>query len=1146
MRYNIFSAPAYFQFYSLLISASCIFLSCGSPVPPRVLVFSKTSPHGYRHVSIEAGKNALVDLCYQNGIWADTTENSAQFNEKNLKRYAAVIFLSTNGEVLHADEEAAFERYIQAGGGFVGIHAASATEYTWRWYGGLLGAYFKDHPVMQDGLVQVERCDDPSTAHLGCSDLKWKDEWYNFRQYEPDLEILLSIDESKYKGGTLPPGQFDKAHHPLAWQHTYDGGRSFYTSLGHQPEAYSDPAFRQHLLGGIRYAIGKQKPLNYNLARSLPRPDQTRFVKTVVADHLNEPMELDQLPDGKILLVERHGYLRLFDPATSRLSIVAKLPVYSEMGDGLMGIAVDPDWERNHRIFLYYSSPLDSMNQLSQFIFYDDTLHRSSEKIILTVPTGHLNCFHAAGSLAFGPDGLLYIATGDNTSPFASEGFAPMDEQPGRKSFDAQRSSGNTMDLRGKILRVKVAEDGTYTCPADNLFAQDKKGRPEIFIMGCRNPFRISIDQRRNWLYWGDIGPDAGKTDTARGPMGHDEINQARKAGNYGWPYFNGNNQAYRSYDYATKKSGAWFDPLHPVNHSPNNTGATELPPAQSAFIWYPYGRNRDFPMLGEGGRNAMAGPTYYCDNYAEKTRFPDYYNGKTIIYDWMRNWLMAVTVDSLGNFQHLEPMADSVKMTRPMDMIVDRKSGTIWMLEYGQIWYASNVEACLSRIDYVRGNRKPIARLEADKTAGGVPLTVRFNPGKSEDYDHDALTYEYRYNNTIFAQKTKSDTLVWQFDQPGVYPVVLKITDPKGAWSTDTLRIFAGNEPPKVQFALQGHNRSFYQPGETLQYEIVVEDAEDGSVQSGKIQPDQVQTAVDYVEKSVNPNKLPKKAEERAEPYAKGKVLIAGSDCYSCHAVDREVNGPAFQAVAARYRNNPDFSVQAIYRKIIYGGSGNWGQHSMSAHPNIREEDAIEMARWIMALGDPPKPKQTLPISGSYTLTADKGAYLLQAAYHDRGKNNLPPLPAEAVIVLRPAVFQVERCDDRSRGVGNYKPFDNDTTTLNELKHNAWFVVNQVDVQGIRSLTLRLGTGDYRNTYCGGRLEIHSGKPGGPLLATLDIPQANEKRMRFREVEVPLSGNLPTGYCDLYFVFKNEVNQGQGVVGLDWVRFNIGMRDEE
>lgn len=145
--------------------------------------------------------------------------------------------------------------------------------------------------------------------------------------------------------------------------------------------------------------------------------------------------------------------------------------------------------------------------------------------------------------MAFDAQGNLLLATGDNTSPFASNGYAPIDERPDRLAFDAQRSSGNTQDLRGKILRIKVQDDGTYHCPAGNLFPQNVdsnglRGRPEIYVMGCRNPFRISYDTRRNYLFWGDIGADAGKVDTARGPMGHDEINRARAAGNFGWPLF--------------------------------------------------------------------------------------------------------------------------------------------------------------------------------------------------------------------------------------------------------------------------------------------------------------------------------------------------------------------------------------------------------------------------------------------------------------------------------------------------------------------------------------------------------------------------------------------------------------------------------
>ncbi|HRI62148.1 MAG TPA: ThuA domain-containing protein, partial [Saprospiraceae bacterium] len=413
--------------------------------PPRILIFSKTT--GYRHQSIEAGKEALTKLCYENGVLADTTENAALFNEENLKRYAAVVFLNTNGEVLDPRQEADFERYIQAGGGFVGVHAASATEYTWHWYGGLLGAYFKDHPAIQEVDLNVENCADPSTRHLGCQSWHWKEELYNFRNYEPDLTVLLTVNETTYKGGSSPlSDRVTSSHpvtspipnpqslipnpkHPLAWRHEYDGGRAFYTALGHIPEAYSDPVFQQHLLGGVLYAIGENKPLRYDRCHTQRAPDPTRFVKTVIASDLQEPMEIAQLPDSKIILIERHGQIKLFNPETGLLNTVTKLPVYSEMGDGLLGIAIDLNWEQNHWIYLYYSSLRDSMNQLSRFIFQGDSLDYASEKVLLTIPVGHTNCFHAAGSMTFDADGNLFLATGDNTSPFASDGFAPIDER---------------------------------------------------------------------------------------------------------------------------------------------------------------------------------------------------------------------------------------------------------------------------------------------------------------------------------------------------------------------------------------------------------------------------------------------------------------------------------------------------------------------------------------------------------------------------------------------------------------------------------------------------------------------------------------------------------------------------------------------
>jgi cytochrome c len=225
----------------------------------------------------------------------------------------------------------------------------------------------------------------------------------------------------------------------------------------------------------------------------------------------------------------------------------------------------------------------------------------------------------------FGPDKNLYVSTGDNTSPFESDGFSPSDETPGRSPFDAQKSSANTNDLRGKILRIHPEPDGTYSIPEGNLFPKgEPKTRPEIYVMGTRNPYRISIDEKTGYLYWGEVGPDAGNNDSLRGPRGYDEVNQAKKAGFFGWPYFVGKNYAYSKYDFANKKVLAPWDPEKPLNESPNNTGKVELPPVSPPFIWYPYAKNDDFPMAREGGRNAMAGPVYYSENFkGVETAFP-------------------------------------------------------------------------------------------------------------------------------------------------------------------------------------------------------------------------------------------------------------------------------------------------------------------------------------------------------------------------------------------------------------------------------------------------------------------------------------------------------------------------------------------
>jgi type 1 glutamine amidotransferase len=211
----------------------------------RILIFSKTT--GFRHDSIPAAVAAVKNLGAQNNFAADATEDAAAFNDANLQNYGAVVFLLTSGDVLDSGQQAAFERYIRAGGGYVGVHSASDTEHDWAWYGSLVGAYFQSHPAVQPAAVRVEDRQHPSTAGLPDPWVR-TDEWYNVRPNpRANVRVLARLDESTYSGGAM-------GDHPIAWCHAYDGGRAWYTAGGHTSQSYAEPGFLEHLLGGIKYA----------------------------------------------------------------------------------------------------------------------------------------------------------------------------------------------------------------------------------------------------------------------------------------------------------------------------------------------------------------------------------------------------------------------------------------------------------------------------------------------------------------------------------------------------------------------------------------------------------------------------------------------------------------------------------------------------------------------------------------------------------------------------------------------------------------------------------------------------------------------------------------------------------------------------
>ncbi len=227
---------------------------------PRVLVFSKTA--GFRHSSIPNGIAAIRKLGQENGFAVDATEDAGAFTQKNLARYSAVVFLSTTGDVLNPAQQDVFERYIQAGGGYVGVHSATDTEYDWPWYGRLAGAYFNGHPGnpnVRKGSYRVLDTTHVSTRGLPTR-FEREDEFYNFKSIDPTIHVLIEIDEKSYEGGT------NGDHHPMSWYHDFDGGRAWYTNMGHTEATYTEPLFLQHLLGGLRYAIGTGGTVDFNRA----------------------------------------------------------------------------------------------------------------------------------------------------------------------------------------------------------------------------------------------------------------------------------------------------------------------------------------------------------------------------------------------------------------------------------------------------------------------------------------------------------------------------------------------------------------------------------------------------------------------------------------------------------------------------------------------------------------------------------------------------------------------------------------------------------------------------------------------------------------------------------------------------------------
>ena len=1091
--------------------------SCSQP-HVKVLVYSKTT--GYRHESIETGIAAIQKLGKENGFDVFATEDSTYFTEEELKKYAAVIFLNTTQNVLNYVQQADFERYIQAGGGFVGVHAATDTEYDWKWFNQLVGANFESHPAIQQASISMVDKHHPATEKLPENWVR-TDEWYNFKNFNSDVKVLLNLEESTYKEGKMGPS------HPIAWYHDFDGGRAFYTALGHTKESYSEPLFLKHLLGGIRYAIGYKKKLDYRRATVKRIPAEDRFQVTVLAEDMEEPMEMAIMDDNSVLFIERHGMIKLYEPKTGQVRNVRRMNIFSGLEDGLLGMALDRNFKQNNWIYFLYSHPVDSVQCISRFTWDGYDIDTASEKVLLRIPTQRRECCHSGGCLRMDREGDLWASTGDNTNPFESDGFNPIDERPDRFPWDAQKSSANSKDLRGKIIRIHPETDGTYSIPKGNLFQDSTVGRPEIYVMGCRNPFRHYYDPYRKYLYWGEVGPDSGKDSLGRGPRGYDEFNQAKTAGFFGWPYFIGDNKVYHEYDFTTKTSGKVYDALHPVNNSPNNTGSRELPPAQKAFVWYPYAKSEEFPLLGDGGRTAMAGPVFYKEDFKDaKNHFPDYFEGKPIMYEWMRNFMFAIQLDAKGDYVKMDPFLPNLKLTRPVDMQFS-KDGALYILEYGTQWNARNLDARLIRIDYIAGNRNPVAAITSDRVAGSLPMVVQLSADSSYDLDKDMLSFLWEMAGADWKDTTANPKIT--LGEPGEYDIKLTVKDKNGGIATAHQILQAGNEPPTVTWKIQG-NQSFFWDNVPINYEVVVNDRED--LTKGGINRSNIAVSFDMLQ-GFDMVKITQGHQMSAgNKFATGKTLIDASDCKTCHGMDITINGPSFLDISKRYKgvNN---ATGMLSKKIIRGGGGVWGQREMAAHPQISETDATAMVQYILSLSTAGQTvKSAYPPAGIYRPKAKDGNDLvLSASYIDNGYNSLAPLQGKQYLTLKPATIYASRNDGMSRDLK--KEDKNGHLVVTGIKHDTWLKWNAIDLTGIRAVTMAIYA--EQGVHEGGIIELRQGGAEGTLVGT-------GKSMPVSKPTAPVLITIPlqavSGKQDIFVVFKNPGKPDKLIGVVDWIKF--------
>jgi cytochrome c len=863
-------------------------------------------------------------------------------------------------------------------------------------------------------------------------------------------------------------------------------------------------------------------------------PEDFRYQYEVLANDLPQPMTMHQAADGRIYFHEIAGKVRILDPVSKKITEVGKLDVFNSQENGLLGMALDPNFATNGWVYFLHS-PKDFDGQfISRFTIKDDTLQMDSRKDLLSWHEQRRECCHHAGSLRFGPDGNLYASTGDNTNPFnESNGYAPLDQRPDRDPWDSQKSAGNTNDLRGKILRIRPTPDGKYTIPAGNLFPPGTpQTRPEIYAMGFRNPWRFQVDPETNIVYVGDVGPDAGKDDDARGPRGFDTISQVKKATNLGWPYSRGG-EVYRQYDYEKQVSGKLFDPQKPINESPNNTGRKELPPIQKPLIWWPSGKSDQFPMLGTGGRTACAGPVFhYNPAFAKTNGFPAEYDDCLLFFDWQRPFINWARFDASKNLAGIEPFTASARVAqgdpddsprfqikRPVDAFFG-KDGCLYVADYGETW-GPNKDSRIVKISYLRGNVPPVARATGTNTEGLDPLTIQLSGSASSDPEGKPLRYQWTIQpgNKVFASTADATITV---KQRGNYTAELKVLDEQGAIASASVPLTVGNTPPVLRFTAP-QDGDFFTPGQAIPYTVEVNDAEDGNSKNG---PKASQIAGVTLVSSEWLGSDGAKAEA-----APGLTLMKHNDCFNCHSVDQKLVGPPLVEVAKKYKGDAN-ALEASVQRVLHGSTGVWGEVGMLAHTQLTTDEAHIMVSWIYSLD-----KENAAASVNRGLTGEIKAPndqkvrtgMIEATFTDFGNPPVNPLTGRTTIKLRSRTVEAESADELKECKVTSADQASGKRMVNNIGDGSYVRFANINLAGITSVTGRASSAN-----AGGKVQLHAGKPDGPVLAEFEVTPTGGWD-KYVDTNAPLKG--PGGRTDLYVVFSNPGKSG--LFNFDSIRFN-------